>query len=211
MSSPTSAGTRPRRTQADRSAATRDALIAAARRLFAGHGFAEVPTDSIATAAGVTRGALYHQFADKMALFEAALDAVEADVAARLAHEVADLAPSDPVEAMRHAVRVWLGMCTEQEVQRIALVDGPSVLGWARWREICQRHVFGLVEAVVTQGIALGRIRARSARPIAHVLMGASDEAALYVAEAPDQELARAEMTDALNQLIDGLTAVLPE
>ena len=213
MSPPTSAGTRsrPRRTQADRSAATRDALIAAARRLFAAHGFAEVPTDSIAAAAGVTRGALYHQFADKMALFEAALDAVEAYVAARLANEVAAVGLNDPVEAMRHAVRVWLGMCTEPEVQRIALVDGPSVLGWARWREICQRHVFGLVEAVVTQGIEQGRIRARSARPIAHVLMGASDEAALYVAESPDQETGRADMVEALDQLIDGLTAVLPE
>jgi AcrR family transcriptional regulator len=207
MSSPATAGARPRRTQADRSAATRDALVAAARRLFAAHGFAEVPTDSIATAAGVTRGALYHQFADKMALFEAALDAVEADIAARLAAEVAATGASDPVEAMRQAVRAWLGMCTEQEIQRIALVDGASVLGWARWREICQRHVFGLVEAVVTQGIELGRIRARSARPIAHVLMGASDEAALYVAEAPDQELARTEMIEALGRLIDGLTA----
>jgi AcrR family transcriptional regulator len=205
MSSPTSAGTRPRRTQADRSAATRDALIAAARRLFAAHGFAEVPTDSIAAAAGVTRGALYHQFADKTALFEAALDAVEADVAARLAHEVAAAGQSDPVEAMRHAVRVWLGMCTEPELQRIALVDGPSVLGWARWREICQRHVFGLVEAVVGQGIELGRIRARSARPIAHVLMGASDEAALYVAEAADRAQARTEMTAVLEQFIEGV------
>jgi AcrR family transcriptional regulator len=193
MSSPATAGARPRRTQADRSAATRDALVAAARRLFAAHGFAEVPTDSIATAAGVTRGALYHQFADKMALFEVALDAA--------------VGASDPVEAMRQAVQAWLGMCTEQEIQRIALVDGASVLGWARWREICQRHVFGLVEAVVTQGIELGRIRARSARPIAHVLMGASDEAALYVAEAPDQELARTEMIEALGRLIDGLTA----
>ena len=206
MSSPTSAGTRPRRTQADRSAATRDALVAAARRLFAAHGFAEVPTDSIATAAGVTRGALYHQFADKMALFEAALDAVEADIAARLAAEVAAMGVSDPVEAMRQAVRAWLAMCTEQEIQRIALVDGASVLGWARWREICQRHVFGLVEAVVTQGIEQGRIRARSARPIAHVLMGASDEAALYVAEAEDQELARTEMVEVLDRLISGVT-----
>jgi AcrR family transcriptional regulator len=207
MSSPTTAGTRARRTQADRSAATRDALVAAARRLFAADGFAEVATDSIATAAGVTRGALYHQFADKMALFEAALDAVEADIAARLADEVAAVGVSDPVEAMRQAVRAWLEMCTEQEIQRIALVDGASVLGWARWREICQRHVFGLVEAVVAQGIESGRIRARSARPIAHVLMGASDEAALYVAEAQDQELARADMIAALDQLIDGLTA----
>ena len=200
-----SAHPRVRRTQADRSAATREALVAAARRLFAAQGFAEVPTDAIAAEAGVTRGALYHQFADKMALFEAALDAVEADVAARLAHEVAAVGQSDPVEAMRHAVRVWLGMCTEPEVQRIALVDGPSVLGWARWREICQRHVFGLVEAVVTQGIELGRIRARSARPIAHVLMGASDEAALYVAEAADPAQARAEMTAVLEQLIEGV------
>lgn len=208
MSSPTTGGTRVRRSQADRSAATRDALIAAARRLFAAHGFAEVATDSIATAAGVTRGALYHQFADKMALFEAALDAVEADIAGRLAAEVAAVGVSDPVEAMRQAVWAWLEMCTEPEIQRIALVDGASVLGWARWREICQRHVFGLVEAVVTQGIEVGRIRARSARPVAHVLMGASDEAALYVAEAPDQELARAEMIEALGQLIDGLTAV---
>ena len=207
MSSPTSAGTRVRRTQADRSAATRDALVAAARRLFAAHGFAEVATDSIATAAGVTRGALYHQFADKMALFEAALDAVEADVAARLADQVAAGGYSDPVETMRHAVRVWLGMCTEEEIQRIALIDGPSVLGWARWREICLRHVFGLVEAVVAQGIESGRIRARTARPIAHVLMAASDEAALYVAEAADQDLARAEMTEALNQVIDGVAA----
>jgi AcrR family transcriptional regulator len=85
MSTQASATARTRRTQADRSAATRDALVAAARRLFAAHGFAEVSTDAIVAAAGVTRGALYHQFADKTALFEAALAAVEADIAQRLA------------------------------------------------------------------------------------------------------------------------------
>jgi AcrR family transcriptional regulator len=207
MSSPTSAGTRsrPRRTQADRSAATRDALIAAARRLFAAHGFAEVPTDSIATAAGVTRGALYHQFADKTALFEAVMEAVEADIARRLADEVAAAGISDPVEALRHAVRAWLDICVEPEIHRIALIDGPSVLGWVHWREVCQRHVFGLVQALLAQGIELGRIRSQPARPLAHVLMGASDEAALYVAEAQDQELARADMVEALDRLIDGV------
>ena len=206
MSSPTSAGTRVRRTQADRSAATRDALVAAARRLFAADGFAEVPTDAIATAAGVTRGALYHQFADKTALFDAVLDAVEADVAGRLADEVAVAGVTDPVEAIRRAVRAWLGMCTEPEIQRIALIDGPSVVGWARWREVCQRHVFGLAEALVAQGIESGRIRPQPTRPLAHILMGASDEAALYVAEAADQERARDEMIEALDQLINGMT-----
>jgi AcrR family transcriptional regulator len=205
MPAPMSAHPRVRRTQADRSAATREALVAAARRLFGAQGFAEVPTDAIAAEAGVTRGALYHQFADKVALFDAVVDAVEADIAARLAGEAADAGVSDPVEGMRQAVRVWLEICVEPEIRRIALIDGPSVLGWARWREVCQRHVFGLVQAILTQAMEMGRIRPQPVRPLAHVFMGASDEAALYVAEAADPVQARAEMTAVLEQLIEGL------
>lgn len=202
-----SAHPRLRRTQADRSAATREALIAAARRLFAAQGFAEVATDAIATEAGVTRGALYHQFADKVALFDAVVDAVEADIVARLAEQAAAAGVSDPVEGMRQAVRSWLEICVEPEIHRIALIDGPSVLGWARWREVCQRHVFGLVEVVLAQAMEEGRIRPQPVRPLAHVFMGASDEAALYVAEAADRPRARAEMIEVLDQLIDGVTA----
>jgi AcrR family transcriptional regulator len=203
----TSATPRTRRTQAGRSAATREALVAAARRLFAAHGFAEVPADAIVAEAGVTRGALYHQFADKTALFDAALEAVEADIAKRLADAVASSGISDPVGALRHAVRTWLDICVEPEIHRIALIDGPSVLGWARWREVCQRHVFGLVQALVAHGIEIGRIRAQSALPLAHVIMGAGDEAALYVAEAADRTRARNEMIQVLDQMLDGVTA----
>ena len=207
MPSQTSATPRARRTQAGRSAATRDALVAAARRLFAARGFAEVPADAIVAEAGVTRGALYHQFADKTALFDAAMEAVEADIARRLADDVAAAGISDPVEALRHAVRTWLEICVEPEIHRIALIDGPSVLGWARWREVCQQHVFGLVQALLAHGIELGRIRPQPARPLAHVLMGAGDEAALYVAEAADHTRARNEMIEVLDQLIGGVTA----
>ena len=206
MTSRTSATPRARRTQADRSAATRDALVAAARPLFAAQGFADVPTDAIVEAAGVTRGALYHQFADKTALFEAVVEAVEADIARRLADEVATTGITDPVEALRHAVRTWLDICVEPEIHRIALIDGPSVLGWAHWREICQRHVFGLVQALLAHGIELGRIRPQPARPLAHALMGAGDEAALYVAEAADHGQARAEIIGVLDQLIAGVS-----
>jgi AcrR family transcriptional regulator len=206
MSSRTSATPRARRTQADRSAATRDALVTAARRLFAGQGFAEVPIDAIVAAAGVTRGALYHQFADKTALFDAVMEAVEADIAVRLADEVTAAGTSDPVEALRLTVRVWLDICVEPEIHRIALIDGPSVLGWEHWREVCQRHVFGLVQGVVERGIELGRIRPQPARPLAHVLMGAGDEAALYVAEAADRTRARTEMVEVLDQFIAGVT-----
>ncbi len=207
MPSQTSAPSRARRTQAGRSAATRDALVAAARRLFAAQGFAEVATDTIVAAAGVTRGALYHQFADKTALFDAVLEAVEADIARRLAQEAAAAGITDPVEALRHAVRTWLEICVEPEIHRIALIDGPSVLGWTHWREVCQKHVFGLVQALLGHGIELGRIRPLPVGPLAHVFMGAGDEAALYVAEAADRPRARREMIEVLDQLIDGVTA----
>ena len=207
MPSRTSATPRARRTQADRSATTREALVAAARRLFAAQGFADVPTDAIVAAAGVTRGALYHQFADKTALFDAVMEAVEADIARRLADTVAAAGVSDPVEALRHAVRTWLDICVEPEIHRIALVDGPSVVGWTHWREVCQRHVFGLAQALLTHGIELGRIRPQPVRPLAHVLMGASDEAALYVAESADPAQARADMLQVLDRLIDVVSA----
>jgi len=202
----TSAGPRARRTQADRSAATRDALVTAARRLFAARSFAEVPADAIVAEAGVTRGALYHQFADKTALFDAVMRAVEADIARRLADSVAAAGITDPVEALRHAVATWLEICVGQEIYRIALIDGPSILGWSRWREVCQEHVFGLVQALLTQAIEAGRIRAQPARPLTHALMGAGDEAALYVAESADPAQARTQMIEVLDQLIAGVT-----
>lgn len=207
MASRTPAAPRVRRTQADRSAATRDALLAAARRLFAAHGFAEVSAEAIAAAAGVTRGAMYHQFADKTALFDAVVEAVEADIARRLTAAVAAAGVTDPVEALSHAMRTWLDVCVEPEIHRVALLDGPSVLGWAHWREVCKRHVFGLVEAVLASGVEAGRIRAQPVAPLAHVLMGAADEAALYVAESADRARARQEMAAVFDQLIAGVAA----
>jgi len=95
----------------------------------------------------------------------------------------------------------------EASVASVFRIDAPSVVGWARWRELCQRHVFGLAEAMLAQGMAAGRIRNQPTRPLAHILMGASDEAALYVAEAADHAQARAEMIEVIDQLIEGITA----
>lgn len=142
---------------------------------------------------------------DKTALFEAVLVAVEADVARRLAEDVAAAGVTDPVDALRRAVRTWLDICVEPDIHRISLVDGPSVLGWTRWRELCQPHIFGLVRMLLAQAIELGRIREQPVQPRTHVLMGASDEAGLYVAEAADRPRARAEMTEILDRLIDGV------
>src|SRR3954452_11958245 len=97
-----------RRTQAERSATTRAALIDAARRLWAERGYADVGTPEIAKEAGVTRGAMYHQFADKATLFAAVVDAVDGDVTQRIAERVATSGAADPGAALRAATDAWL-------------------------------------------------------------------------------------------------------
>ncbi len=194
-----------RRTQADRSAATRAVLVAAARSLFAERGFGGVGTETIAQAAGVTRGALYHQFADKTELFEAVYEAVEEDLAARLAQHILAAGASDPIEVMVLGADAWLDACGEQEVQQIVLLDGPAVLGWERWREIGLRYGLGLLEGLLTHAIEVGRIPPQPVGPLAHVLVGALDEAALYITRSEDQVAASEEIRAVIAQLVAGL------
>jgi AcrR family transcriptional regulator len=196
-----------RRTQADRTAATRAALIAAARKLFAAHGFAAVGTERVAQAAGVTRGALYHQFPAKTELFAAVLEAVELDLTARLIEVVAATPADDAAAALVAGADAWLDACSEPEVQRIVLLDGPAVLGWQRWREVGLRHGLGLVTALLTEAMEAGDIPIQPVEPLAHVLMGALDEAALYVALADDPGRARTEVGAVLQRVV--ITAIL--
>src|SRR3984885_10643935 len=110
-----------RRTQAERSAATQAVLRAAARRLWGERGYAEVSTPEIAEAAGVTRGAMYHQFPDKTALFVSVLEAVETDVMKRLAATVATARPKTPADALRAAADAWIDIASEPEVRQLVL------------------------------------------------------------------------------------------
>lgn len=194
-----------RRTQADRSAATRTALLQAATPLFAEQGFAAVGTEAIVQAAGVTRGALYHQFADKTELFAAVFEAVEADLMTRLAALVAEAAPDDPLGALGAGADAWLEACADPVVHRIVLIEAPAVLGWARWREIGMRYGAGLVEAMLQAAIDAGQLRPQPVTALAHVLIGALDEAALSCAQADEPEQARAEMRAVLHDLIAAL------
>lgn len=194
------------RTQRERTEATRRALITAARGLFAEEGYAAVGTERIARTAGVTRGALYHQYADKSELFAAVLDQVEAEIAGRMqaaATEVGD--PSDTVAVLVAGGDAWLDACAEPELQRIVLLDGPSVLGWERWREICLRHSVGLVAGILADGMERGVIARQPIEPLTHVLVGAVDEAALHISRAEDPVAARADMQPVLHRLAGAL------
>jgi AcrR family transcriptional regulator len=194
-----------KRTQTERSEATRDALVEAARALFAGRGYAGVGTEEIVRAAGVSRGALYHHFEDKRELFAAVYEQIEVELAERITAGALAANATSPLEAMRAGAEMFLAACTEPAVQQIALLDGPAVLGWDRWREIAAEHGLGLIEASLQTAIEAGAIVAQPVRPLAHVLMGALDEAAMLVARAEDPEQARAEVGSTLDLLLDGL------
>jgi AcrR family transcriptional regulator len=196
-----------RRSQAERSEATRRALVSAARPLFAERGFAGVGAEEIVRAAGVTRGALYHHFDGKAGLFEAVYEEVEVELAERIATGALQAGSAAPLEAMRNGAAMFLRACTEPEVQRIALIDGPSVLGWDRWREIGAAHGLGLIEASLQAAIDAGVIAPQPVRPLAHILMGALDEAAMVVARAEDPEAMRAEVSATIDSLLGALGA----
>jgi hypothetical protein len=106
---------------------------------------------------------------------------------------------------MRACMRAFLEECRAPEVQRIVLTDGPSVLGWERWREVAERNGLGLIEAVVTAAIEAGEIARLDARPLAHLLMGALDEAALLVVRDPQSADS---VAATLEGLLDGLRIV---
>jgi AcrR family transcriptional regulator len=194
-----------RRTQEERSAATRDALISAARRLWGERGYADVGTPEIATAAGVTRGAMYHQFADKAALFSEVVEVVEQDVMARMATIVATSGGATPADILRVAVDAWLEVSGDPEVRQLILLDAPSVLGWAGFRDVAQRYSLGMTEQMLTEAIKAGQLARQPIRPLAHVLIGALDEAAMAIATADDPKRARRETRQVLQGLIDGM------
>ena len=193
-------------TKAGQTEATTAALITAARELFADRGYADVGTEEIVQRAGVTRGALYHHFKDgKEELFRAVL----VQLSAELVRQVVAVAnrSGDPWEELVIGCEAFLDACARPDVQRIMLVDGPSVLGWDVWREIDQGYALGALEAAIQNAMDAGALSAAPANAVAHVLLGALDEAAMVVARADDQGAAREEMGKTVRRLLEGLRA----
>ncbi|SPM32724.1 TetR family transcriptional regulator [Mycobacterium rhizamassiliense] len=186
--------------------ATRAALVDAARRLFVEKGYYRTGTEELVAAAGVgTRGALYHHFADKQALFEAVFLCVEEDLVLEAAKNLADPA-SGALNQLRQGLIGFLDASLTPHVQRILLIDGPAVLGWVRWRELEGVYGLGAIRAMLERAVEEGDIA--SGQPVdalAHLLLAAADEAALFIANAPEQRAARDQGVQALNALLDGL------
>jgi len=148
---------------------------------------------------------MYHQFADKAALFRDVAEAVEQDVMARMATMVASSGATTPADAIRAAVDAWLEVSSEPEVRQLILLDAPSVIGWAGFRDVAQRYSLGMTEQMLAEAIKAGQIARQPVRPLAHVLIGALDEAAMFIATADDPKRARRETRQVLHRLIDGM------
>lgn len=192
-----------------RAEATRKALVAAGRDLFAARGYDGVGAEEIVKAAGLTRGALYHHFpSGKRGLLEAVYEQFEAESTARVAHVILDSEMHSPLAAIKAGVAAFLDECGEPGFQRIVLHDAPAVLGWDRWREISASNGLGLIEASLIAAIEAGEIRPLPVRPTAHLLLGAVDEAAMLIARSSDPA-GRAEVTSVLLTLIDSFATPL--
>lgn len=192
-----------RRTQQDRSSSTRAALVAAARELFAARGYQAVPADEIVRTAGVTRGALYHHYADKQELFRAVVEDVERELTAEVAAVLEEAA--DPVTGMATALDVFLTACLRPEVRQISLTDAPAVLGWTTWREIEAEHGLGVLTTVLSKAIEDGVLAPQPVRALAQLVLAAVMEAAHMVAEAADPTAARAEAQQVLGTWLAAL------
>ena len=174
--------------KADQSQATREALINAAHGLFAEKGFVGVATEEIVRAAGVTRGALYHHFDGKRELFAAVYEDVERQLVERIAAS-AMASAGDPMEALRTGAEAFLDACEDPAVQRIALLDAPSVL----------------VQATLQAAMEAGQIEAQPVGPLAHLLLGAIDEGAMLVARASDDGETRAQVGASVGRFLGAL------
>jgi AcrR family transcriptional regulator len=191
--------------QQARAEETRVALLTMARQMFAELGFHDTGTVALVTRAHVTSGALYHHFRDKKTLFEAVFLEV-----------LNELRRSADSEARRENADRW-GLITSafdnylrlvafsSEFQRIVLIDGPVVFGWGHWRELLAEHVTTDIETTVALMIDDGLIGQQPPRPLANLLQGALNEAALSIAHSPDPHRVQAEVSQAFFNLLQGL------
>ena len=185
-----------------RGEATRERLLAAARELFGERGYEATPIEAVLDSAGVARGALYHHFVSKAELFDAVAEEVFIEIADRTN---AAAQGADPLERVRAGSQAWLEMALDPAVQRIALLDPPTVLGWTRWRALDERHTLGGLRAGFGRLEGEGRIPAGEGALFANMLLAALNEAALFIAYAEDQPAALDTARGAIDTLLERL------
>jgi AcrR family transcriptional regulator len=189
---------------------TRQALLAAARALFAEQGYAATGTEQIVARARVTRGALYHHFRDKADLFRAIMEEVALEVAQQVTvRELQRPAVGDDAwQQLRDGFQSYLDVCTRNsDFQRIVLVDGPAALGRDAWEDLVGRHGYSLLGEWLDRAAGQGAIPRLPVAALTRLLAAVIAEASLYIARAADPVQARGEVGEVVDRILGGLSA----
>ena len=192
-----------RRTQKERSESTKRKILSAATKLFAKRGFRDIALEDVVKRSGLTRGALYHHFGSKEQLFIGIVEEVERG----LAHRILEAAKveSDPLDQLKAGLEAFLNACLDPAVQRILLLDAPTVLGVERWRSVDADYGLGLLRQALEGAMQAGLLKKQPVRPLSHLLLGALSEAGLFVAQSDKPDAARKEVATVLDTMLDGL------
>jgi AcrR family transcriptional regulator len=184
--------------------ATRRELIQSASRRFAETGYAAARTEQIVADAGLTRGAMYHHFGDKLGLFRAVLEDVQLQLTAEVNRRAA-AAAGGTLERLRAGFQAYLDVALRHDVRQILLVDGPAVLGWDDWHEIDLRYAFGATRGAIERAMNAGEIDAAPIDQLTHVLLGAVTQAGLELGRSAHPRAARRQYGQVVDLLIDKL------
>lgn len=187
----------------ERGRQTRQHIIDTATRLFTEQGYDATSIEVILRACEISRGALYHHFAGKEAVFTAVVETVEDDVVARLV--AAGQGASDAMGALRAGCLAWLAMASDPVIRQIVLIEAPAVLGWTAWRAIEARYSLGVIKAGLDLVAQEGRIDAAMVDMYAHLMLAMLTEVAMLIARAADAEAETIAGQQAVLRFLEGV------
>jgi AcrR family transcriptional regulator len=198
------------------SEATRQALVEVAERLFTAQGYAATSLDAIAAGAEVTKGALYHHFSGKQAIFEAASERVQSRAATAIVAATSE--QQDPWDQARAGLRAFLEAVQEPGYRQVVVSDGPSVLGHERSRERVERSTYALVDRIVRSALTAEdplqdgtRLDDAMLDTFTRIFFGAMSAAGGSVAASDDPAGAALRVEAAIGVILTGLQRVLDE
>ena len=148
---------------------------------------------------------MYHHFSSKTELFQAVFEAVEDELTNGIMVTSTATGETDPMRILQAGFDAFLDQCRNPEVQRIVMLEGPTVLGWDKWHELDERYAFGTVKFVLTMAAESGRIEPEAIDPLSHLLLGAIMQAGMVVARADDPMTAKKAMVASWSQLLSSI------
>ncbi len=195
----------PASLRAEQVAQTRAALVAAGRRLFGENGFRATSVEDLAREARVTTGALYHHFPTKTALFEAVFMQAHADL--MTASTQAAQGASPDLDELARGFDAFLDGVLQPDVQRILILDGPAVLGLARFTELDERYAHAVIVHALKSAAQAGSIEVDDPDTTTRLLLGALTRGAMLIANSPDPVKTRHAVAESMRALLNSFTA----